>query len=251
MLEAPLGVMTMTADMRQTVHGRGTYPIRIAARLAHLDPQTARRWVEGYEYPYRGERRQSAPISYLAKARHADGGLILDFEQLLTLLLVKAFKKKGLGLPTIKRAAARAQEVYGTPNPFVSKRFRSDGHHVFLDLEAKGRERELINVLSDQREFHEIVEPSLFRDLVFVGDEAGEWWPLGRDHTVVLAPARQFGAPIIAGKGIRTDVLAQAVEAEGGDDAAMKSVADWYDLTPAQVRDAVQFEGAWQAKQAA
>ena len=242
----------MTADMqRQTVHGRGAYPIRVAARLAHLDPQTARRWVEGYEYGYRGERRQSAPISYLAKARQAEGGLVLDFEQLLTLLLVKVFKDKGLGLPTIKRAAARAQEVFGTPNPFVTKRFRSDGNSVFIDLEAKGRERELINVLSDQREFREIVEPSLFRDLVFVGDEAGEWWPLGRDHTVVLAPARQFGAPIIAGKGIRTDVLAQAVAAEGGGDEGVKSVADWYDLTPAQVRDAVQFEGAWQAKQAA
>ena len=245
----------MTAEMQRqaTVQGRGTYPIRVAARLAHLDPQTARRWVEGYESGYRGERRQSAPISYLAKARQAEGGLVLDFEQLLTLLLVKAFKAKGLGLPTIKRAAARAQEVYGTPNPFVTKRFRSDGNHVFIDLEAnaKGRERELINVLSDQREFREIVEPSLFRDLVFVGDEAGEWWPLGRDHTVVLAPARQFGAPIIAGKGIRTDVLAQAVAAEGGSEEGLKAVADWYDLTPAQVRDAVQFEGAWQEKRAA
>lgn len=243
----------MTADMqRQTVQGRGTYPIRVAARLAHLDPQTARRWLEGYEYGYRGERRQSVPISYLARARQ-EGGLVLDFEQLLTLMLVKAFKNRGLGLPTIKRAAARAQEVYGTPNPFVTKRFRSDGNHVFIDLEAsaRGRERELINVLSDQREFREIVEPSLFRDLVFVGDEAGEWWPLGRDHTVVLAPARQFGAPIIAGKGIRTDVLAQAVLAEGGGDEGVKAVADWYDLTPAQVRDAVQFEGAWQEKQAA
>ncbi|MDJ0391038.1 hypothetical protein QMO56_23265 [Roseomonas sp. E05] len=236
---------------RPKVYGRGAYPIRVAARLAHLDPQTARRWVEGYEYPYRGERRQSAPISYLAKARSADGGLVLDFEQLLTLMLVKAFKDRGLGLPTIKRAAAKAQGVYGTPNPFVTKQFRSDGNHVFIDLEAKGRERELINVLSDQREFREVVEPSLFRDVVFVGDEAGEWWPLGRDHTVVLAPDRQFGAPIIAGKGIRTDILAQAVAAEGGGDAGVKVVADWYELSPAQVRDAVEFEGAWQAKQAA
>jgi uncharacterized protein (DUF433 family) len=240
-----------TERQRAKVYGRGAYPIRVAARLAHLDPQTARRWVEGYEYGYRGERRQSAPISYLAKARPAEGGLVLDFEQLLTLQLVKAFKDRGLGLPTIKRAAARAQQVFGGTNPFVTRRFRSDGNHVFIDLDAPGRERELINVLSDQREFREIVEPSLFRDVVFVGDDASEWWPLGRDHAVMLAPDRQFGAPHIAGKGIRTDVLAQAVAAEGGGEEAVKAVADWYDLTPMQVCDAVEFEGPWLAKQAA
>jgi uncharacterized protein (DUF433 family) len=237
--------------LKEQVYGRGAYPIRVAARLAKLDTQTARRWVDGYEYDYLGERRWSPPISYLAKSQSPDGGQLLDFEQLLTLLLVQAFKSRGLGLPTIKRAAAKARMVYGSPNPFVTKYFRSDGNHVFIDLEATGPERELINVLSDQREFRDIVEPSLFRDVVFFGDEAGEWWPLGRDHRVVLAPDRQFGAPIIAGRGVRTEVVAHAVAAEGGGDAGVKAVADWYDLDLAQVRDAVEFEGAWQSKRAA
>jgi hypothetical protein len=117
------------------VYGRGAYPIRIAARVAHLDAQTARRWVEGYDYVNRtGERRHSAPITYLATAaaKKGDGEPVLNFEQ-----LVKAFKDRSLGLPTIKRAAARAQQVYGTPNPFVTKGFRSDGSQVFIDLEAK------------------------------------------------------------------------------------------------------------------
>jgi uncharacterized protein (DUF433 family) len=212
--------------------------------------------VEGYEYGYRGERRHSAPITYLAgiAAKQGEGGEpLLDFEQLLTLLLVKAFKDRGLGLPTIRRAAGKARDVYGLANPFVTKRFRSDGNHVFIDLEAKakGKERELIDVLSDQREFRDIVEPSRFRDVVFVGEDAEEWWPLGKDRAVLLAPDRQFGAPHIAGKGIRTDILAQAVEAEGGGEDGIGAVADWYALTRDQVRDAVEFEGVWQAKQAA
>ena len=223
---------------------RGAYPIGVAARLAHLAPRTARRWVDGYEYDYRGERRRSEPVAYLSKAAVRDDGTILDFEQLLTLLLVKAFKDRGLGLPTIKRAAARAQEVYGTPNPFVTKRFRSDGHHVFIDLDAAGKERELVNVISSQREFRSIVEPSLFKDVVFVGDDASEWWPMGKDHSVVLIPNRQFGAPHIAGRGIRTDVVAQAVAAEGGGKAGLSAVADYYQLTSEQVADAVAFEAS-------
>ncbi len=125
-------------------------------------------------------------------AKLTEGGeAILDFEQLLTLLLVKAIKDRGLGLPTIKSAAARVQAVFKTPNPFVTKGFRSDGYHVFLDLgTAPGRDSELVNVLSDQRKFHEIVEPSLFKDVVFIGDDAAEWWPLGKNCNVVLVPGR-------------------------------------------------------------
>lgn len=233
----------MTALSRPDTDGRGGYPLRVAAAYAHLPPQTVRRWVQGYGYNHRGERRQSLAISYLG--RRGDGGGLLDFEQLLTLLLVKAFKSRGLGLPTIKKAAAKAQDVYRVANPFVSNNFRSDGNKVFLDLDAPGRERQLVDVLSDQREFQRIVEPSLFKDVVFLNDRASEWWPLGRDRRVVVAPDRQFGAPHIAGKGIRTDVIAQAVAAEGGGIKAEVDVAGWYGLTPDEVRDALQFEGPW------
>ncbi len=233
----------MTALSKRDTEGRGGYPLQVAAAYARLPPQTVRRWVQGYGYTHAGERRRSQPINYLARQGAGDG--LLDFEQLLTLLLVKAFKSRGLGLPTIKKAAAKAQDVYRVPNPFTSNHFRSDGSKVFLDLGAPGRERQLIDVLSDQREFQRIVEPSLFKDVVFLNDRASEWWPLGRDRRVVVAPDRQFGAPHIAGKGIRTDVVAQAVAAEGGGAEAEAEVAGWYGLTSDEVRDALQFEGPW------
>ena len=233
----------MTALPRPDINGRGGYPLRVAAAYAHLPPQTVRRWVHGYGYTHGGERRRSQPISYLARHEASDG--MLDFEQLLTLLLVKAFKSRGLGLPTIKKAAAKAQDVYRVPNPFTSNHFRSDGNKVFLDLDAPGRERQLVDVLSDQREFRQVVEQSLFKDVVILDDRASEWWPLGLDRRVVVAPDRQFGAPHIAGKGVRTDVIAQAVAAEGGGGQAETDVAAWYGLTPDEVRDAMQFEGPW------
>jgi uncharacterized protein (DUF433 family)/DNA-binding transcriptional MerR regulator len=232
-------------DATATIDCRGVYPIRVAARLAHLAPKTVKRWVEGYNYPYHGDQRRSQPITYLAQAK---GERSLDFEQLLTLLLVKAFKDKGLALPTIKKAATKAHDTYGLENPFVSKQFRSDGNHVFVELgAAAGREQELINVLSDQREFHAIVEPSLFRDVVFTGEHASEWWPLNRDHAVLLDPKKQFGAPHVAGTGVRTDVIAQALKTEGSGSAAVHAVADWFGLTIKQVEDAAYFEGPWQA----
>ncbi len=228
----------------------GIYPLAIAARIAQLAPQTARRWVKGYHYLHQGERRFSAPVTYLAQPGTA-ATRDLTFEELLMLRLVMAFTKKGLGLPTIKKAAKKAAIEYGVDNPFITWRFRSDGRSVFLDLDVTGAQRQLVNILTDQHQFREIVEPSLFRDVVFAGDRPREWLPLGRKHSVIITPARQFGAPHIASKGVRTDVVADAVRAEGADDKAISAVAEWFGLTEAEVRDAVQFEDEWLTRKAA
>jgi uncharacterized protein (DUF433 family) len=235
----------MTAAAQRDINGRGAYPLRVAAAYAHMPAQTVNRWVKGYDYKHRGERRHSHPISFLAYQGGDVDTTVLDFEQLLTLLLVRAFKTRGLGLPTIKKAAAKAQQVYDLRNPFVSNRFRSDGNKIFIDLGSTGQERQLINVLSDQHEFRRIVEPSLFEDVVFADDHAREWWPLGRDHSVVVSPGRQFGAAYIVGKGTRTDIIAEAVAAERTSETVIADVADWFGLTPDEVRDAVRFEGRW------
>jgi uncharacterized protein (DUF433 family) len=248
MLETQVGAAPGKDGMNAgaAIAGRGVYPIGVAARLAHLAPQTARSWIRGHRYIYRGQPRRSAPVTFLAKNAAEDD--IIDFEQLVTLMLVRAFHAKGLSLHTIKKAAAAAREKYASDNPFVTRAFSTDGNKVFIDLEDRtlsGKERRMIDVLSDQHQFRSIVEPSLFENVVFVDDRAGQWWPLDPKHSVLLAPDRQFGAPHIADTGVRTDVVADVVAAEGGDAQAEAVVADWFGLTPAQVADAVEFEGKW------
>jgi len=62
------------------------------------------------------------------------------------------------------------------------------------------------------------------------------WRP--RSNRVILDPQRSFGEPIVADEGIPTDILASAYVAEGSVDA----VARWYEVDPAAVEDAVEFE---------
>lgn len=235
--------------------GRGAYPVAEAARLAHMRPLTVRRWVEGYDYRHKGQAKRSEGVPYLGDAQMSGRpkfgerkvSPLLTFEQLLTLLLVQAFHQKGLSLPKIKQAASVARTLYGVENPFVTRQFRSDGNKVFLDLaeDTHGKERQLIDLFSHQREFHEFVEPSLFRDVVFTGNQAGEWRPLGLKRSVTVSPSKQFGAPHIVGTGVRTDVIAEMVNAEGGDDAARVAAAEWFGLSAEQVADAIEFEGEW------
>ncbi|MFZ6761296.1 hypothetical protein [Pseudoroseomonas sp. WGS1072] len=230
------------------------YPVAYAARLAGLDTNTARRWVRGYAYGPKGQRRQGAPVLQLAPAGK-EGQLGLTFEQLLTLRLVRAFREKGLGLPTIKKAAQEAVTRYGIKNPFVSRAFRSDGRSVFIELtkrgDLRGDEQLMVNALTGQHQFREVVEPSLFQDVVFTGDVPSQWFPLGRQHAVVIRPDRAFGAPHVADSGVRTDVIAEAVTAEGGSEAAIARVASWFGIAEAGVRDALAAEAQWQTPKAA
>ena len=185
----------------------------------------------------------------------AGGRRELTFPEMLTLRLVKGFRGAGLSLPTIKRVAAVAAADFGTVTPFVTRRFRTDGRRVFVELQETGaandepalprRERELVDILTRQREFADIVEPSLFQNVDWRDDIAARWWPLGPGRAVVLDPAALFGAPHIRQTRVPTDALAATVQAEGGGDPAIAAVADWYGVSSEQVRDAVEFETVW------
>ena len=234
--------------------GLGLFPLPEAARLAQLDVRTARRWAEGYSFTHKGQKHFSSGVVPLA-LEPVGGHRDLTFAEMLTLRLVKAFKGAGLSLPTIRRVAEQAAADFGMDTPFVSRRFRTDGRRVFVEIQNESaandepgialRERRLIEVLSGQHQFAEVVEPSLFSNVDWQDDLISQWWPLGRSCAVNLDPQIVFGAPHVTGTRVPTRVIAEAVKAEGGGNAAAVAVAEWYGLSPEQVRDALRFETEW------
>jgi uncharacterized protein (DUF433 family) len=244
----------MNVQTTPTALNQGIYPLPVAAGLAQIDLPSARRWSEGYNHRHDGKTRRSSGIAGLGRDRQS-GRVDLTFAEMLTLRLVRAFRATGLSLQMIKRVAAAAEAEFATPTPFVSQRFRTDGRKIFIELRDRAvsgdalavppHERLLIDVLSRQHQFADVVEPSLYRCVEWIGDSVARWWPLGSDHAVVLDPKVVFGAPRIAETRLPTDVLASAVRAEGGGDDAIEAVAAWNGLDAAQVRDAVIFETEW------
>jgi len=234
--------------------GLGVFPLQEAARLARMNVQTARHWTEGYQFRTRdGGKKASPGVLHPALppiGRHHD----LTFAEMLTLRLVKQFKSTGLTLLTIKRVAERAAADFELSTPFISRRFRTDGRRVFIELREQPsandeprlspREREVIEVLTGQRQFTEVVEPS-FKDLDWEDDLASRWWPLTQTRSVLLDPHVIFGMPHIAGTRVPTEQVAAAVRAEGGGSAAITTTADWFGISTEHVRDAVQFEDEW------
>jgi uncharacterized protein (DUF433 family) len=234
--------------------GTGLYPLTEAARIAQLDTRTARRWAEGYAFISSGEHRVSAGVMPLALAKIGKNRDV-TFAELLTLRLVRGFRAAGLGLRTIKRVADRAAADFDLSMPFVSKQFRTDGRNVFIELRTEvpandepaipRQERELIEVLTGQRAFADVVEPFLFANVDWHDDIASRWWPLGMNRSVILDPHIVFGAPHVMDTSVPTAALASALRAEGGGATAIEAVANWYGVPLQAVEDAVHFETEW------
>jgi uncharacterized protein (DUF433 family) len=154
------------------------------------------------------------------------------------LRFVKAFRDLGLGLPTIRNCFKRAVDEVHNDRPFSTRRFRTDGRTIFLEITHDVREGELIDLKRRRRAFHRVVAPRL-RDLEFDADAVALWFPLGISRkSVVIDPARAFGRPIILDGRVPTEILFEAVRIEG----SPEKVAKLYEVPLPAVREAVMFQ---------
>lgn len=165
--------------------------------------------------------------------------MAVGFRDLIEIRFVEAFLKAGVSWKTMRACHLAAQRDLKTPHPFCSNRFSTDGRTILhREAQAEGDEV-LIDLTNNQREFGKIVAP-FFKQLEFdESEELARWWPLGRERAVVLDPACNFGQPSAAQAGVPTRVLAQSVKAHGG---VIEKVAEWYEIAPDEVKDAVEFE---------
>jgi uncharacterized protein (DUF433 family) len=231
---------------RDDVMGRGVYGAAEAVRLINfrrqpdapcrsISPQTIRRWLSGYDYlAGNGVKRHSEPL-WVPDYANDDNTIELSFRDLIELRFVKAFRDIGLGLPTIRQCFERAVKAVKDERPFSTRRFRTDGKTIFLEITHDVREGQLIDLKRRQGVFHHVVAPSL-HGLEFDADIVARWFPLGK--AVVIDPARAFGRPIIAESGVPAEILTEAVALEG----SPERVAELYEVPLAAVREAIAFQ---------
>lgn len=212
-----------------------------AGRLLGVSPTTLKRWLFGYSYHHHGPATTQEPLWSPQYGVDQDEPL-LGFRDLIEARIVRGLRSLGIGLPTIRQCLARAVEVVEDTHPFSTRRFKTDGRRIFLEITDRLTPDEsdaaLIDLKSRQRVFQTIVAPS-FVDLSFDANVASRWWLLSNKRTIVLDPERSFGQPIVAENGVPTARLAQAAKAEG----SVARVARLFELKASIVRDALKFEG--------
>jgi uncharacterized protein (DUF433 family) len=223
--------------MNASYFNTGIYTIRDASHLTGVSVGRIRRWLRGYRYRSGKKTYASAPL-WEGQWEPIDHCLALGFLDLIEIRFVDAFLKQGVSWATLRHARERAKELFKVSHPFCTNQFVSDGRDIFVELHEKTGEAGLLDIVRRQHVFASIVKPFL-KDLEFRnGSGVVRWWPLGVNRQVVLDPTRNFGRPILARRGVPTEVLARAVVASG----STEEVSRWFEVPAREIEEAVEFE---------
>jgi uncharacterized protein (DUF433 family) len=197
--------------------------------LAGATHGTTRRWIKGYSYMRHGERIEQPPVTPRDETVSA-----ASFLDLLEVVVIGRFKKAGFSLNAVRDIVTDCQELLGLPRPLVQLKFKTDGREVFIDqgetLLGIGRRKRLLA-------WNEVLEPFL-AELDYAEGWAERWWPLGHEQPILIDPDYGFGRPVVAGSGVRTEVILERVRAGELPD----EIARDFNLKPLEVHRAIQYE---------
>ncbi len=209
--------------------GNGVYSLTEAARLTHLRPQRVREWFAG--------RSGTRGVVFRSDYQPVEGDRAISFLDLVELFVAGQLRDHGVSLQALRKVYKRLEKDLDTRHPFGRREILTDGKNVFvLGLDDKGAE-EMVEVLSRQKVFVEILLPFLKRiDYDSATRLAKKWFVTDQ---VVLDPMICLGKPIVEKAGIATAILAASFQANDQDAGI---VADWYGVQQGQVLAAVEFE---------
>ena len=218
--------------------GKGIYTLQEAGRLTGIPSRSIMRWTKGYDFNYRGYPRHSPPVIAMNQ-KYADGQLVLEFLDLVEVRFLNAFRIHGVSWNAIRIAAQRAKELLQRTHPFSTQTFKTDGRTILADFVGETGDKVLLDLVRNQYTFRKVIKPYLYGGLEFNEyQEPARWYPLKKKHTIVIDPARRFGAPIITDGGVATRIIYQSY-------LALQShnlVANCFEVDSISVRDAIEYE---------
>lgn len=220
---------------------RPLYSYADADRIAGVTRGTSSRWLKGYHYWYAPspydwlfgveERRKMPPITVRPEGR--DEGV--SFVDLMEVATIGRLRNLGFSIKRIRQINEFCQVALRTERPLVTETFRVEGQDIFV---AVG-DGHLLNVGHQRglQAWEDVLGP--FLETVEYEDElVRRWWPKGKDVPVLVDPDYGFGLPVIAGTGVRTEVVAERSRA--GDPP--EEIAYDFGVEVPQVEAALRYE---------
>lgn len=212
---------------------RPLYSYAEADRLAEVPRGTSNRWVKGYRYWNEYGERVAQP-SVTAGSSDKEQGAVSFFD-LIGVKAIDGLRKAGFSLNSIRTVVNYCQDQLGVEYPLVTYRFKVDRRQIFIEA-GNGQ---LENVLGNRGmlAWNDVLDPFL-ETIDYYQDFARRWWPRGKGIKVVVDPDYGFGFPVIAGSGVRTEIIAERRRA--GDD--YEEIAYDFGVSIPEVEDALRYE---------
>jgi uncharacterized protein (DUF433 family) len=219
------------------------YPVTDAARYLRIPLVTLRSWLQGRSYLTKNGQQAFEPLIQ----RPNPGLPQLSFTNLVEAHVLRTIRDGyQVKLDKVRIALDYMIQQFGTTHPLVMKRFQTDGVDLFVD-----EMKRLVNVSrAGQLAMQDTLKGLLTRVEWDANGLATRFFPIievvpdpESDKIIFLDPSIRFGKPVIAGKGVPTDIIAELYNA--GD--SIDDIADEYDCTPLQIKAAIHFEPQYRA----
>ena len=209
---------------------RPLYSYAEAERIAGVTRGTSSRWLKGYKHWYLDELRRLPPIT--PESGHEGG---VSFVDLVEVVATSRLRGRGFSLKKIRQINEFYQAALRTDRPLVTETFKVSGHDLFVMVS----EGYLLNVGRQRgmQAWEEVLDPFL-DTLDYEDDLARRWWPCGKTEPVVVDPDYGFGLPVIAGTGVRTEIVAERSRA--GD--SLEDIAYDFGVQVPQIEAALRYE---------
>ena len=206
--------------------GNGIYSVPDLAFILRLPQARVRRWMNDFWDVRLGEK-------YNGKYSWGDGrDKATNFYTLIEFYVFYQLRENKVGTKAIFTAHEQMAQQLQTAYPFASAPVLTDGKSILYALE----DGTTINAdRTRQIAFRQIIE-SFCKKVEFSATRLAErYWPLGKEHRIVVDPHHQFGQPVIE----KTNLLAETIFDlhQAGETPAFLSRL--YNISVNEVNDAV------------
>jgi uncharacterized protein (DUF433 family) len=229
------------------------YSIPEAARYLKMPARTLRRWVCG-ENTENSKRRPSEPVIQLPNAERP----MLSFMNLVEAYVLSSIRRvEKVEFDKVRATLRFFEKQSSSKHPFATNELWTDGFNLFIETSGDI----ICTSQHGQQVLKEVVSQYLRRIERDIDSLPLKIYPFSKsikfdisDERVSASPKQvleeipknisidplvSFGRPTLAGTGISTNVIAGRFNA--GESA--KELAKDYDITEAQIEEAISYEG--------
>ena len=158
--------------------------------------------------------------------------VLLTFDDLISLEMVRRLRAVGLSLQRIRRAEADLRRLLpGVSRPFARRLFFTDGRDIWAEIEDTTQE------LVGSRQGHLVIRDAIgtfAKEIRYDAEDRAVAWDVS-DH-VEINPRVRFGDPVVRGTRITVETVMRNLDV-----GSPTQVADWYGLTEEQVQGVARY----------